>query len=90
MRLLRRLMRHGLKNRLTAAGMVYLIILKNKNMKARMEIINSVAYIKGNYNEWVIDDHDEGVSIEVDGSDYLVLDQTELKQLIEFLQSKVK
>ena len=55
-----------------------------------MEIINSVAYIKGNYNEWVIDDHDEGVSIEVDGSDYLVLDQTELKQLIEFLQSKVK
>lgn len=63
-------------------------------MKERIEIINNTAFIKGNYSEWMIEEEsDGGVSIGCehnDGHDYLFLNQTELKKVIEFLQSKVK
>ena len=64
------------------------------NNNERIEIINNTAFIKANYSEWTIEDEaDGGVSIgceHSDGHDYLFLNQTELKQLIEFLQTKLK
>ena len=63
-------------------------------MIERMEIINGTAFIKGNYSEWMIEEEaDGGGSIgceHSDGHDYLFSNQTELKQLIEFLQTKLK
>ena len=63
-------------------------------MKERMEIIYKTLYIKGNYSEWTIEEEADGdVSIGCehdDGHYYLFLNQTELKKVIEFLQSKVK
>jgi hypothetical protein len=50
--------------------------------------------IPGRWVDWSILGHSDGdVSIEVDengSSNHLFLNQTELKQVIEFLQSKVK
>jgi hypothetical protein len=68
------------------------------NNNERIEIINNTAFIKGDYkgdySEWMIEEEaDGGVSIgceHSDGHDYLFLNQTELKQLIEFLQTKIK
>jgi len=66
----------------------------DNNKNERMEIIYKTLYIRGKYSEWMIDEEpDGGVTIgceHSDGHDYLFLNQTELKQLIEFLQSKVK
>ena len=50
--------------------------------------------INQKYSDWCIEGHSDGdVEIECftnDGSNSLILNQEELKQLIEFLQSKVK
>jgi hypothetical protein len=50
--------------------------------------------IPGRWSNWVISGHSDGdVSIDVNtdsDSNCLYLNQTELKQVIEFLQSKVK
>ena len=63
-------------------------------MNERIQIINNTAFIKGDYSEWTIEEEaDDDVSIGCehdDGHDYLFLNQTELKKVIEFLQSKVK
>ena len=60
----------------------------------RIEIINGTAFIKDNGNNWMIEEFTDGVvGIEFehrDGHDALFLNQTELKQLIEFLQTKLK
>lgn len=49
--------------------------------------------IKGKWTEWTISSYSDGdVEIEATGDDttkYLILNQDELKQVIEFLQSKV-
>jgi hypothetical protein len=65
------------------------------NKNGRIEIINDTLFIKGQINnEWMVTEYSDGdVAIQCDhrdGSDSLFLNQTELKQLIEFLQSKVK
>ena len=65
------------------------------NNNERMEIINGTAFIKGKHAVWTIDEIicDGEVCIECehrDGNDALYLNQTELKQLIEFLQTKLK
>jgi hypothetical protein len=66
----------------------------SNNTNVRIEIIYNTAYIKGKYSDWTIEEEaDGGVSIgceHSDGHDYLFLNQTELKKVIEFLQSKVK
>ena len=67
----------------------------SNNKNERIQIINDMLYIKGQINnEWTIVQYaDDNVEIECnhrDGSDSLFLNQTELKQFIEFLQSKVK
>lgn len=50
--------------------------------------------ISGKWNTWNIIGHSDGdVEIECesrDGSEYLILNQDELKRVIEFLQSKLK
>jgi Holliday junction resolvase len=65
------------------------------NNNERIEIINDMLYIKGQINnEWTVMQYADGeVCIECehrDGNDALYLNQTELKQLIEFLQTKLK
>jgi hypothetical protein len=64
------------------------------NKIERLEIIYNTVYIKGKYSDWTIEEEADGdVSIGCehdDGHDYLFLNQTELKKVIEFLQSKVK
>ena len=51
--------------------------------------------VNDKYDQWTIDSHNDGdVEIECfntsEGSRYLILNQDELKQVIEFLQSKLK
>ena len=51
--------------------------------------------VNNNYDQWTFMSHSDG-DVEIEcydsslGSKYLFLDQDELKQVIEFLQSKVK
>ena len=66
-------------------------------MNERIQIINDTAFIQAhNGNDWRIKEYADGeVGIRCEHRDdsecaSLFLNQTELKQLIEFLQSKVK
>ena len=67
----------------------------SNNKNERIQIINDTAFITGTGKTiWTIDENCDGeIWIECehrDGSDNLFLNQTELKQLIEFLQTKLK